>query len=299
MKSGYIYVLKHPSDPDLYKIGITTRTPLERLAQHNSDHSQLAGCIVKETGQMWELKEYHPVPDPYYSESVFWGNTKFVDIPYRRGIEIEKMSWAEVEQALAAAKNAGIRPPPPEQPDHVYANTAKIRKRLAGRSIALLGYVQSIVSGKSDFRCINGHEWRTTPRLVGEGEGCPECGIGEREPQEVDKIVNAGVICLLTHANKPGYIKIGIANCALRDIPAGGLWDDWKIHQYRNVDDMELAEKKIWDLLGKPLPPYHEPIQKELDTAENAFRKLTYVLQDELANEERRRERYEDLPPPE
>ena len=34
MKSGFIYVLVHPSDPDLYKIGITTRKPEQRLAQH-------------------------------------------------------------------------------------------------------------------------------------------------------------------------------------------------------------------------------------------------------------------------
>ena len=62
MKPGYIYVLVHPSDPDLYKVGITTRTPQIRLAQHNNDYSQLTGRIVKETGQKWELKEYHPDP---------------------------------------------------------------------------------------------------------------------------------------------------------------------------------------------------------------------------------------------
>ena len=109
MKPGYLYVLVHPSDSDLYKIGITIRTPQIRLAQHNSNYSQLAGRIVKETGQKWELKEYHPVPDPHYSELVFWRTTKFADIPYRRGVEVETMSWEEVEKALDAAKNAGLR----------------------------------------------------------------------------------------------------------------------------------------------------------------------------------------------
>ena len=298
MKPGYIYVLTHPSDPDLYKIGITTRTPRERLAQHNSDYSQLAGRIVKETGQIWELKEYHPVPDPYYSESVFWSTTRFVDMPYRRGVEIETMSWEEVEGALDAAKNAGLRPPPPKQPDHVYAYTAQIRKRLEGRGIALVGYVRSIGSGKSVFRCINGHQWRTTPRLVGEGEGCPECGIGERDPEEIMEMIKAGVVCLLTHPDKPGYVNIGVGYGTLEEVCRERHWDDWEVHRYRNVEETDLAEKIIWDLLSEPLPHDREPIQKRLDIAEGAFRKLIYVMREEIANEERRRERYEDLPEP-
>ena len=53
MKAGYLYVLVHPSDPDLYKIGQTTCRPAERLAQHNSDYKKYVGQIVKETGQKW------------------------------------------------------------------------------------------------------------------------------------------------------------------------------------------------------------------------------------------------------
>lgn len=64
MKPGYIYVLAHPSDPLLVKIGRTTRKPEERLAEHNSNYEELTGRIVKETGQKWELKEYFAVPDP-------------------------------------------------------------------------------------------------------------------------------------------------------------------------------------------------------------------------------------------
>jgi len=52
MKSGYIYVLVHPSDPNLYKIGITIRNPEQRLAQHNNDYTKAAGRIVKETRGM-------------------------------------------------------------------------------------------------------------------------------------------------------------------------------------------------------------------------------------------------------
>ena len=75
MKSGYLYVLVHPSDPDLYKVGQTTRHPQERLVEHNSDYSKHAGRIVKETGQKWELKTYIAVPDPNWAETVFWGAT--------------------------------------------------------------------------------------------------------------------------------------------------------------------------------------------------------------------------------
>ena len=67
MKSGYLYVLVHPSDPNLYKIGVTIRKPEERLAQHNSQFDKYAGQVVKETGQKWESsKEVIAVPDPYF-----------------------------------------------------------------------------------------------------------------------------------------------------------------------------------------------------------------------------------------
>jgi hypothetical protein len=112
MKSGYIYVLVHPSHPDLYKIGVTTRKVELRLAQHNHDYTRLTGRIVKETGQKWELKEYHAVPDPYWAESVFWGTTHFADIPYRYGVEVERMDWGQIQKGLDAAKKAGVRPGP-------------------------------------------------------------------------------------------------------------------------------------------------------------------------------------------
>lgn len=289
MKPGYIYVLTHPSDLDLYKIGITTRKPEQRLAQHNSDYTKLAGSIVKETGQKWELKEYHAVPDPYWAESVFWGATKFADIPYRYGVEIERMSWEEVQAGIDAAIQAGVRPPPPPQPDHVYAYTASMRKRLEGRDITLLGYVRSF-NGKANFRCSNGHEWRTTPRYVAEGEGCPKCGIGEMDPEEIRKMVNAGVICLLTHPDMPGYVNIWLGYGTLEEVCRERPWGDWEIHRYRNVEEVALAESLIWELLGGPPPHAREPIKKDLNIAEDAFRKLIYAMREEISFEERRKE---------
>jgi hypothetical protein len=290
MKSGYIYVLMHPSDPNLYKIGITTRKPEQRLAQHNSDYTQLTGRIVKETGQKWELKEYHAVPDPYWAKTVFWGSTPFAHMPFGRGSDVDKMEWEWVQAGLDAAKKAGVRPEPGPLPDHVYAYTASIRKRLEGRGITLLGYVRSIISGKANFRCSNGHEWRTTPMHVGEGQGCPECGIGERDPEEIRQRIKAGVICLLTHPDKPGVIKIGLTYSTLEQRYAENVWDDWEVHRYRNVEEVALAESLIWELLGEPLPHDREPIKKDLNVAEEAFRKLIYAMREKIALAEKAKE---------
>jgi hypothetical protein len=51
MKSGHLYVLTHPSNPKLYKIGVTIKHPKERLNEHNQNYEEYAGQIVKETGQ--------------------------------------------------------------------------------------------------------------------------------------------------------------------------------------------------------------------------------------------------------
>lgn len=120
MKPGYLYVLVHLSDPDLYKIGVTILHPKVRLAQHNSQHEKYAGKIVKETEQKWELKTYIAVPDPYWAEAVFWGATSLAAIPFRGGIEVQRMVWKSVQAGLDAASKAGVRPPKPP-PDWVYA----------------------------------------------------------------------------------------------------------------------------------------------------------------------------------
>jgi hypothetical protein len=289
MKSGYIYVLVHPSDPNLYKIGITTQKPEQRLAQHNSDYTKQAGSIVKETGQKWELKEYHAIPDPYWAETAFWGATPLADIPFRRGVEVEKMDWEWVQAGLDAAKKAGVRPPPEPLPDYVYAYTAEMKKRLEGRNITLVGLVTSR-SGKATFRCGNGHEWKTRSAHVAEGEGCPMCGIGEQDPEEIRRRTKAGVICLLTHPDKPQFVKIGLAYGTLEEVHSEWLWGDWEMYRYRNVQEVALAESVIWKLLGKPLPHDREPIKKDLNVAEDAFRNLIYAMQEEIALAEKARE---------
>ncbi len=289
MSSGYIYVLVHPSDPDLYKIGITTRKPEQRLAQHNSDYTALTGRIVKQTGQKWELKEYFAVADPYWAETVFWGATPFADIPFRRGIEVETMGWKHVQAGLNAAKKAGLRPGPKPLPDHVYANNAWINKRLAGRGIVLIGNVRS-KHGKSNFQCSNGHEWRTAPNDVAEGKGCPHCGMGEKDPKEIRQAVETGYLCLLIHPNKPGFIRIELTYGTLDHCYEDNDWGDWQMHRYRYVEEPTLAESLVWELLDCPRPGDREPVILDLNAAEQAFRNLVYAMRSEIALSEKRKE---------
>lgn len=290
MKSGYLYVLVHPSDPDLYKVGQTTRHPEERLAEHNSNYEKYAGQIVKETGQKWELKTYFAVPDPFKAETVFWGATPLADIPFLQGIEVQKMEWEWVQAGLDAAKKAGVRLPPKPPPDHVYAYTAWMKKRLEGRGIALVGHVRSKTSGRNNFQCSNGHEWRTVPNNVAEGEGCPQCGIGQRTPEEVRQAAKPGVLCLLIHPDKPGVIKIGLTYGTLEHCYEENVWGDWEVHRYRNVEEPILAERLIWELLGYPQPSDNEPINIDLHIAEQAFRDIHYRLRSEIALAEKEKE---------
>lgn len=282
MKSGYLYVSVHPSDPDLYKVGQTTRHPEERLAEHNSNYEEYAGQVVKETGQKWELKTHIAVPDPYWAETVFWVATPLGDIPFRQGIEVQKMKWEWVQAGLEAAQKAGVRPPPKPLPDHVYAYTAWMKKRLEGRGINLVGHVRSKF-GKSNFQCSNGHEWRTVPNNVAEGEGCPQCGIGKKQPEEIRQAIKSGILCLLIHPDKPGVIKIGLTYSTLEQCYEENVWDDWEVHRYRNVEEPILAESLIWQLLGYPLPNDRELINIDLSIAEQAFRDLIPRMNSEIA----------------
>ncbi len=296
MKPGYIYVLVHPSDPALVKVGRTTQKLERRIAQHNTDYAKIAGQIVKETGQKWELKEYIEVPDPVHAEAVFWGATGLTDIPYRGGVEVERMEWKTVQAGLNAAREAGVRPPQPT-PDHVYVYTAWMRKRLAGRGITLVGHVRSKY-GRSDFQCINGHAWRTVPANVAAGEGCPQCAVGEKDAEEIEQAAGSGFLCLMIHPEKPGLIKVELTLETLDRFYEGNDRDGWEVHRYRDVQEPALAEALIWDLLGRARPNDREPIRVDLNLAEQAFRDLIPEMHREIAAMERRRDRLHPTPSP-
>ena len=174
-KPGFIYVLTHPSDPDLYRIGITTQKPKQRLAQHNSDYTKYAGRIVKDTGQKWVLKECHAVPDPYFAEAAFWNATYVVDFPFRRGIEVESMPWKEVQRGLDAAKKAGTRPPP-RPPTRLVRNREWMIKQLAGTGLTMIGPYRGLIT-RVKFRCDRGHEFERSAGVIAYNPLCPMCRL--------------------------------------------------------------------------------------------------------------------------
>ncbi|MEW6292584.1 MAG: GIY-YIG nuclease family protein [Pseudomonadota bacterium] len=172
MKPGYLYVLAHPSDPDLYKIGVTILDPEKRLAQHNSQHQEHAGRIVKESGQKWVLKTYIAVLDPYWAERAFWEATHLPDIPYRGGVEVEKMEWQLVQKGLDAAMKAGVRPGPlREKP---VRNREWMQKQLEGTGITMISRYAGLVRGM-EFRCEKGHIFKESAGVVANRKTCPCC----------------------------------------------------------------------------------------------------------------------------
>ena len=287
MKAGYLYVLIHPSKPNLYKVGRTTTHPNDRLGQHNGDFQKYAGQIVKETGQKWELKTFIPVPDPTWAESIFW---QALPLTLRRGfqngIEIQTMEWDWVQEGLNAARKAGVRLPPKPVPDYVYEYTAWMKKRLQDRDLTLIGLVKS-KSGKSSFKCCNDHEWRALSRKVAEGEGCPTCGIGKRDPVDIWQSIKSGILCLLTHPGKPGLIKIELTYRTLEQCIAEGFLDGWIIHRYRSVFETALAKTLIWEILDHRPCDNGESLEMDIGKAEQAFRDLSIRLRYEIALQEK------------
>ncbi len=280
-KPGFLYVLTHPSDPNLYKVGVTTRKPEQRLVEHNRNFEECAGLIVKETGKPWELKTSIAVPDTSWAESVFWSATPWADIPFLSGIEIHQLEPKTLEAALEKVRKAGVRPPKPV-PDWVYAYSAWMNQRLEGRDIVLIGQVRS-KAGRASFRCGNGHEWRTEPRLVAEGEGCPDCGLGTRTAEEIWQASKSGYVVLLVHPDQPGAIRVELTKGNQDEWHEDTGWADWQVHRYRYVDESDLAENVIWQLLKCARPAAGEPLLMDLGEAEQAFRDLIYRMREEIA----------------
>jgi hypothetical protein len=173
MKSGYLYVLVHPSDPELYKVGVTILAPEERLAQHNSHFEEYAGKIVKATGQKWELKTSVAVPDPYFAEAVFWEATGLGLMMGGITIEVQRMEWKQVEEGLRAVQKAGVRPPPPPRTKPV-RNREWMLEQLQGTGIAMIGPYRGLVTGV-EFQCEKGHVFKESPGALAHQKTCPCC----------------------------------------------------------------------------------------------------------------------------
>lgn len=170
-KPGYLYVLTHPSDPDLHKIGVTILDPLIRLAQHNTQFDKAAGKVVKETGQLWVLKTFIEVPDPYHAEKAFWSATHWPEIPGTRGIEVLPIKWDMVQKALDVALRAGVRPPEPERPKR---DSNWMRKQLEGTGIMMTRPYRGLIT-QIEFRCDKDHVFTESPGLVDHFKSCPCC----------------------------------------------------------------------------------------------------------------------------
>ncbi|MCD1653561.1 hypothetical protein K7J14_02465 [Treponema zuelzerae] len=67
--TGYLYVLFHPDLPHYYKLGQTTKHPMERLKSHNTDRTKILGKLVQLTNKPWQLIYYVPVTNPRKAES--------------------------------------------------------------------------------------------------------------------------------------------------------------------------------------------------------------------------------------
>lgn len=173
MKPGYLYVLTHPSDPDLYKIGVTVLPPEKRLRQHNNQHDKYAGQIVRETGQEWVLKLAIPVPDPYWAERAFWGALPYSLMPGGVTIEVMKMPWAHVESGLLAAGKAGLRPQPVPRTGPV-KNRAWMVAQLEGTGITMLGHYRGQLASV-EFQCVHGHQFKEIARRFLDRKSCPIC----------------------------------------------------------------------------------------------------------------------------
>ena len=152
------------------------------------------------------------------------------------------------------------------------------------------GHVKSKRAGRNNFRCCNGHEWRTIPNDVADGKGCPQCGVGQRTSEQTRQAAKPGVLFLLTHPDKPGLVKIELTYRALEQYFDENAGSDWQVHRYRNVEEPALAESLIWELLGHPLPHDREPISIDLENAERVFRQIHYRLESEIALAEKAKE---------
>ena len=172
MKPGYLYVLVHPSDPGLYKVGVTVLRPEQRLAQHNRNHEEYAGQVVKGTGQDWQIKTYVCVPDPYWAERAFWGATGIADFPGGITVEIQRMEWRQVQAGLDAARNAGVRPGPLRKKP--VRDSGWMLNELEGTGITMLGRYSGLIRGM-EFQCAKGHIFKESPGVVANRKSCPCC----------------------------------------------------------------------------------------------------------------------------
>ena len=182
VSSGFIYVLTHPSDPNLVKVGITARDPATRLEEHNSQFEKAVGSIVMKTGEKWVLKTYFKVEDMFNAESAFFQRSPLADIPFRNGTEMflldgKFLTWEWVEEGIRIALEAGIRRDssrPPSQTKEPKRGSKWIASQLEGSGItAIDGYGNGIM--RKTFECAEGHRFKIDGGTLARLPFCPVC----------------------------------------------------------------------------------------------------------------------------
>jgi len=188
VNAGFMYVLIHPSDPYLIKVGITKRKPEVRLKEHNTQFGKAAGKIVEATGQNWVIKYSFAVDDIYNAESVFFHRSPLTEIPYALHEELIKLddrfiNWDWVNQGLELAKLIGIRndisqaPIPKPKPQK---GKQWIEAQLSGSGLKpLKGFGNGIT--KVEFKCPKEHIFKLDGRTLVRFPYCPVC-----KPEQFD-----------------------------------------------------------------------------------------------------------------
>jgi hypothetical protein len=118
------------------------------------------------------LKTCIAVADTYWAERAFWSATHFPDIPYRGGIEVEKMEWQLLQKGLDAAGKAGVRTGPLRAKP--VRDSDWMLEQLEGTGIVMLGRYSGLVRG-IEFQCERGHVFRESPGVVANRKSCPCC----------------------------------------------------------------------------------------------------------------------------
>ena len=186
VKPGFIYVLIHPSDSNLIKVGMTTRHPKIRLKEHNTQFDKAAGKIVETTGQEWVIKEFFTVKDVYNAESAFYERSPFNSPVFGIGrggrTEIIKLidgggiTWDWVQEGLKLAKTVGIRrdlSEPPKTKPKPKKGSEWIEKQLKDSGLKPLKGFGGIQKVK--WICSKGHVFKLDGRTLVRFPFCPIC----------------------------------------------------------------------------------------------------------------------------
>jgi hypothetical protein len=94
-------------------------------------------------------------------------------MPFRRGIEVEKIPWKEVQAGLDAAKKAGVRPPQP--PPRIAKSRAWVNAQLEGTGITLTARRYPGPEWVAEYQCAKGHVLTEYTTEVVARKSCPCC----------------------------------------------------------------------------------------------------------------------------